>query len=172
MLTGKQTFFGVVMKMQLSARIVFCLIMALMIVRSPGNASAALPGDFNGDGVVSIAEVQTCINSFLGIGPNNSPVANAGTSLSIVVGTVITLDGSGSSDANNDSLTYSWALSSKPGDSSATLSSTTVVKPTFTPDVAGVYVINLIVNDGKVNSAAATVSITALPNTGSITVRW
>ena len=172
MLTGKQTFFRGVMNNQLAVRSAFYLITAILLFLPPSNAAAALLGDFNGDGVVSISEVQTCINSFLGILQNSAPIANPGTSQSVAVGTVITLDGSSSSDANNDSLTYNWALSSKPDGSNATLSSTTGAKPTFIPDVAGAYVVSLIVNDGKVNSAAAIVNITALSNSGSITIRW
>ena len=92
---------------------------------------------------------------------NAAPVANAGAAQSVVTGAVVTLDGSASSDANGDLLTYSWAFTSKPTGSSAALSSATVAKPTFTADVAGAYVLNLVVNDGKVNSAAVTVTITA-----------
>ncbi len=91
---------------------------------------------------------------------NAAPVANAGAAQSVVSGAAVTLDGSASSDANGDPLTYSWAFT-KPSGSNATLSSATVVKPIFTPDAAGAYVFNLVVNDGKVNSATATVTITA-----------
>ena len=102
---------------------------------------------------------------------NAAPVANAGAAQSLAITTLVTLDGSGSSDANGDTLTYSWSLTSKPTGSSSALSSATVVKPTFTPDVAGDYVVQLIVNDGKVNSVASTVTVTAT-NTGSITVTF
>jgi hypothetical protein len=91
---------------------------------------------------------------------NSAPVANAGTAQNSVIGALVTLDGSASSDANSDPLTYAWSVASKPDGSSAALSSTTVAKPTFTPDVAGAYTLNLIVNDGKVNSVAATVTVT------------
>jgi len=92
---------------------------------------------------------------------NAAPVANAGANQSVVTGTVVTLDGSGSTDANGDALTYSWAFTSKPSGSSAALSSATAVKPSFTADIAGTYVVNLVVNDGKENSAAASVTVTA-----------
>ena len=103
---------------------------------------------------------------------NTVPVANAGPAQSVVVGAVVTLDGSASSDANSgDTLTYSWSLTSGPG-SSVTLSSTTAAKPTFTAGLTGTYVFSLVVNDGKLNSTAATVSITSIANQGSVSITW
>jgi len=92
---------------------------------------------------------------------NAAPVANAGLAQSVLTGTLVTLDGSASTDANNDALTYSWSLTSKPAGSGAALLSPTAVKPTFTADVAGTYVAALTVSDGKLSSSAATVSVTA-----------
>jgi len=92
---------------------------------------------------------------------NAAPVANAGLAQSVLTGTLVTLDGSASTDANNDALTYSWSLTSKPAGSGAALLSPTAVKPTFTADVAGTYVAALTVSDGKLSSSAATVSLTA-----------
>jgi len=107
---------------------------------------------------------------------NAAPVANAGVAQNVVAGSVVTLDGSASSDAYGDPLTYAWTLTSKPAGSTAALSSATSAKPTFTADVAGTYVGTLTVNDGKVNSTAVTVSITAAltdtsgPSVGTISV--
>lgn len=98
---------------------------------------------------------------------NKAPVANAGANQSVVVGAVVTLDGSASSDANDDKLTYSWSFTSRPTDSTATLSGTTTVSPTFTADKAGNYVLSLIVNDGEVNSTAASVTVTATATTSN-----
>ncbi len=92
---------------------------------------------------------------------NRAPVANAGADATVNVGTSVTLDGSGSSDADQDALTYAWSLTVRPGGSMAALLNPTTVRPSFTPDVAGSYTAQLIVNDGKVNSAADTVVITA-----------
>lgn len=95
---------------------------------------------------------------------NTAPVANAGNQQSLMMGATVTLDGSGSTDAEHDALTYSWALTSKPVGSSATLSSPTNVQPTFTADLAGTYTATLIVNDGKASSNSATVNVTASRN--------
>jgi len=92
---------------------------------------------------------------------NAAPVANAGSNQSVTIGSTVTLDGTASSDANNDSLTYKWTLQSKPSNSSATLSSLTSAKPTFKADLAGTYVATLVVNDGKANSDVAVVSVLA-----------
>ena len=108
------------------------------------------------DGRIDSATVATTVTASVA---NAAPVANAGSNQSVVLG-VVTLDGSASSDANGDALTYKWALLSKPTNSNAALSSTTSAKPTYTADLAGVYVFSLIVNDGKVDSAVTTVSVT------------
>ena len=92
---------------------------------------------------------------------NAAPVANAGTAQNVVVGAAVTLNGSGSSDANGDRLTNSWSLTSRPAGSTAALVGATTVAPTFGADAAGTYVASLVVNDGTVNSTAATVTVTA-----------
>lgn len=92
---------------------------------------------------------------------NAVPLAQAGAVQNIVAGSIVTLDGSASSDANGDALTYNWVLTTKPAGSAAVLSSVTSAKPTFTADIAGAYVATLLVNDGKINSAASTVTVTA-----------
>ncbi len=101
---------------------------------------------------------------------NKAPVANAGPDQYVATKIQVTLDGSGSTDANSDPLTYSWSFTSKPASSTAVLSSATVSNPTFTADKDGAYVLSLVVNDGTVDSAADTVTITAAtPFPGSAT---
>ena len=93
---------------------------------------------------------------------NTLPVANAGSAQTVSAATLVTLDGSASTDANNDTLTYKWVLTTKPTGSTAALSSATAAKPTFTADTIGVYVASLVVNDGKADSVLVTVPITAV----------
>jgi YD repeat-containing protein len=93
---------------------------------------------------------------------NSPPVAKAGSNQSVWVGDSITLDGSGSTDVDGNSLTYSWSFTSKPAGSTATLQNPTSVNPSFIIDKFGDYVIQLIVNDGTVNSSPSTVTISTL----------
>lgn len=96
---------------------------------------------------------------------NTAPVANAGTASSVAPGTVVTLDGGASADANGDPLTYAWTLTSRPAGSAATLTGAETARPSFTADVEGSYELTLTVSDGKLNSTAAVVTVTAaVPN--------
>ncbi len=113
------------------------------------------------DGRLSSSADSSSMVTITASGVNAAPVSNAGVNQSVVVGTAVTLDGSASADANRDWLTYKWTLVAKPATSVAALSSATATKPTFTADLAGVYVASLVVNDGKVDSALATVTVTA-----------
>ncbi len=109
------------------------------------------------DGFVNSAPDSTTIST-----TNSQPVAKAGPDQTVPLGGVVVLDGSASSDADGHALTYSWSLTSKPSDSSAGLSGANTVSPSFTADKPGTYVAQLIVNDGYVNSAPDTVSISTL----------
>jgi hypothetical protein len=97
---------------------------------------------------------------------NTPPVAKAGPDQTVKVGQTVTLDGSGSTDADGDPLSYQWSFVVRPRGSQATLSNTALVHPTFVVDRPGTYTVQLIVNDGKVDSVpdvAAVTTINALP---------
>jgi hypothetical protein len=110
------------------------------------------------DGLVDSVPVSVIVTAASG---NVAPVAAAGSNQNIPVGTTVTLNGSTSSDADNDSLIYSWSLTVKPAGSSAALSNISVVNPSFVADLAGIYQVQLVVNDGSVDSAPDSVSVTA-----------
>lgn len=98
---------------------------------------------------------------------NSKPVANAGQDQEALVGQVIALNGSGSHDVDGDALSFFWSLTVIPQGSNADVVSPNSLTPSFTPDVAGTYVIQLIVNDGHLDSEpdTATVTITVPPDT-------
>lgn len=85
---------------------------------------------------------------------NNPPVALfSASSYSVDISTLVSLNGTGSYDPDQDDSveTWSWQLTPPVG-SSASLSSTSSASPSFTPDVFGDYTIRLVVNDGEANS--------------------
>jgi fibro-slime domain-containing protein len=92
---------------------------------------------------------------------NNAPIANAGADQSVYTGSLVSLDGSASSDIDGDPISYLWSISSQPSGSSVSLSDNTSPNPTFTASQAGSYTFQLVVNDGELNSAADSVTINA-----------
>ena len=93
---------------------------------------------------------------------NSRPVANAGPDQTVPVGATVALDGSRSSDVDGDTLTFRWAFASRPPGSGAQLSDPTAIAPTFVVDHAGTYVVQLVVNDGVLDSTPAMVTISTL----------
>ena len=93
---------------------------------------------------------------------NSRPVANAGADQSALRGATVTLDGSASSDVDLDPLSYRWAIIARPDGSSAVLSDAFGAQPSFVADAGGTFVVQLIVNDGVIDSD---------PDSATITVR-
>jgi len=90
---------------------------------------------------------------------NTPPVADAGADQSVDEGAVVTLDGTGSSDADTDPLNYNWTQLSGPA---VTLSDADTAMPSFTaPQVSSqqMLVFELTVDDGTDN-ASDTVTVT------------
>lgn len=75
------------------------------------------------------------------------------------------LDGSRSttSDSENE-LSYAWSFISKPDGSNAELVGANTVNPTFVPDVAGPYAVQLVVSSLGVSSPRAVAMVVALDN--------
>jgi Big-like domain-containing protein/FG-GAP repeat protein/K319-like protein len=92
---------------------------------------------------------------------NDTPLANAGADQSVNVGDTVNLDGTLSSDVEGNTLIYQWSFVTRPSGSSAALSDPAATNPTFTADVAGTYELQLVVNDGTVDSPPDAVTITA-----------
>jgi hypothetical protein len=122
--------------------------------------------DTDGDGDVDNDDLQFVVDhlgeSGFPTGDNVAPLAVAGPDQTVLIGEAVSLDGSASTDADGDPLTYLWTFTSLPTGSTATLSDATGVPPTFVPDLTGTYVVQLVVNDGTVDSGPDTVSITTI----------
>ncbi len=98
----------------------------------------------------------------LGQGGNTLPVAQAGPDQTVHVGMNVQLDGADSTDVDGNLLTYRWTILSQPAGSNASLSDITGIMPTLVIDTPGVYTLQLIVNDGTVDSDPDTVTITTI----------
>ena len=134
------------------------------VLANPTSVRPTFTVDRDGDYVVQLIVNDGLLNSAPDIAifssNNVAPVANAGLDQGgKAPGSLIILNGSGSSDANGDPITYAWTFVSKPAGSIATLVNPTSVSPTFTVDRAGDYVVQLIVNDGTVSSTPDSVII-------------
>ena len=134
------------------------------VLANPTSISPTFTVDRDGDYIVQLivhdGTVNSAPDSVIISSENVAPVANAGPDQGgMAPGLLITLDGSTSSDDNRDPLTYSWSLSSTPTGSTAVLADPTSVSPTFTIDIEGDYVVQLIVHDGTVDSAPDSVTI-------------
>ena len=91
--------------------------------------------------------------------PNAQPVANAGLDQSAGIDQNVTVNGSESYDVDGDAITFSWFLTTPDG-STASLSDSSSVTPSFTPDIFGEYTAHLTVSDGNLVSEPQTVTIT------------
>ncbi len=128
---------------------------------------ADIPGDYVAELVVNDARDDSEADTVLVSTANTAPVADAGLDQTVPVGASTFVFGGGSFDANGDSLGYSWSLLSAPASSVSALTALDGVETGLTIDVAGEYLIELIVNDGYDNSAPDTVTI-ATENTAPV----
>jgi hypothetical protein len=95
-------------------------------------------------------------------------VSDAGPDQAVSTNGLVQLDGGASFDANSDSITYSWSLTDSPTFSTAVLSDSSVVDPTFVANVAGSYVAQLIVTDVHGSGSTDTVEIFATAASSNI----
>ena len=100
---------------------------------------------------------------------NSAPLVDAGNNITLRTTETATLDGGGSSDADTgDTLTYLWEITSAPDGTSTSLSAVDTASPTLVPDLAGEYVVKLVVNDGHMDSLEESITITATGNSAPI----
>lgn len=122
--------------------------------------------------VLSMLMLSSCSDT--GTGPDDdgdngdpeSPTLSADLSYSPEnpeIGTEVTLDASGSDDDQGIGYEVAWSIDSKPTDSEAIIDAPTQSQTSFTPDVAGDYVITVTVsNDSEGISDSEQTTISAV----------
>src|SRR5262245_4169150 len=90
---------------------------------APGTVTPPDPG------TITLTNPAPSFDSTNIVAPNQAPTANAGTDQTVASGAQVWLDGTGSTDPDNDTLTYAWSQTSGP---SVTLSGANTSTPSFT----------------------------------------
>lgn len=101
---------------------------------------------------VSDGELTTKSDRILVTSTNEAPVAVAGDDFSVPVGGPVRLDGSGSSDANGDDLSYAWTVARQPSTSELVVDEPSAIVEGLRVDVRGEYEFLLTVSDGELTS--------------------
>ncbi|VAW88350.1 hypothetical protein MNBD_GAMMA18-1487, partial [hydrothermal vent metagenome] len=94
------------------------------------------------DGTSKVTRTAT-IHAVLG---NIAPTASITPPPAAALNSLVQLDGTPSTDPNNDTLSYRWRFLSRPTDSQAAFNDANAAQPSFTVDVSGDYQVQLIVN--------------------------
>jgi hypothetical protein len=144
-------------------------------ISDPGSPAPVFTADVHGNYVIQLvvsdgkaaSAPDTLTVSF----ENVRPVASAGNNLTILQGGTAYLDGSGSSDANADPLSFAWSLQSVPEGSLASLATPAGPQTAFVADLPGTYVVSLVANDGFVDSLPTTVTVLAVTSVDAVTAK-
>jgi len=127
-------------------------------IEDPEEAIAHFTPDVNGDYRIKLTVTdendRSSIKEFdiRSVYKNSVPIADAGKDLIVDRGITVQLAGNKSIDSDNDELTYRWTITRKPNTSQAQLKNPNTKFPSFTADKSGVYEVELVVNDGTVDS--------------------
>lgn len=81
----------------------------------------------------------------------------------VAVGATVRLDGSTSDDPQDLPLYFEWSFTEVPAGSAAEIAAAATAKPYFVADVAGTYIVALVVSNGTLTSERVTTEILAGP---------
>src|SRR5713101_8303202 len=90
-----------------------------------------------------------------------APVANAGTAVTVNMGSSVALDGRSSADPQGRPLAYDWSITVRPVLSQTSLNDAHIATPSFIPDMDGDYTIELVVSNGVLSSTPSKVTVSA-----------
>jgi len=135
-------------------------------VDQPTNTQTTFTPDVDGEYEISLTVVDDGENSatdnLVVTVLSNPPMATiGGEDIEVIVGNEVMLDGSSSSDPDNDELSFSWTFESTPSESSVAITNDEQDMASFTPDVVGDYVVLLTVTDSKTGPVTDQVTVTA-----------
>ncbi|MFK8017509.1 MAG: PKD domain-containing protein [Gammaproteobacteria bacterium] len=126
-------------------------------------AAAAFTADVRGDYVAALVVDNgrsASATDYVRVSTINSrPTADAGRDRTLAPGSTLNLDGARSADRDGQSLKYQWSLLSQPADADVTLTEATQMDPSLYLTIEGLYVFQLIVDDGELLSEAATMIV-------------
>ena len=137
-----------------------------------GSLTLSLSLNATGTGIVKVLvtsssepSIQQELTAQLGVAASNqAPIADAGQNKNVFTGSPAALDGSASTDPDGDLIRYLWRFVSVPvgsGLDDFAIVDRETSTPLITPDLAGIYKLELIVSDGLLNSLPAFVELTA-----------
>ena len=133
--------------------------------------TADKPGSYVAQLIVSDGTLASAPDTVVISTLNSRPVADAGAPQAVDTGSTVQLDGSGSRDADGDTLSYAWSFTTRPAGSAAAINPANAQRPSFVADLPGTYVAQLIVSDGTLASVPTTVTITVTtPNRPPVAV--
>jgi hypothetical protein len=103
-----------------------------------------------------------CMRAMPAVAQATAPVAVAGPDISAVVAVPVIIDGSKSHDPGGQLITFRWTIADAPSGSMATLDVADPA-PVFVPDIAGTYLLQLVVsNQDGTASAPSTMALVAV----------
>lgn len=123
-------------------------------------------GEFEISLVVNDGTVDSpvTITSITSVSVNDPPVAIIATVTQGITNNPITLDGSQSFDPEGAQITHLWSIYAKPTGSSSSITDSTSSTTTFIPDVAGTYIVRLVVSDPDGPGTPVNSTITIVPS--------
>ena len=145
---------------------------------APLTAYQAYAADVDGNGKVELSDAISVLNRIVGLEtattnwvffngepkitdklkPRVPAIVSALVSSSNNVSLTAVLRGD---VVSSNAYTYNWTLRSKPTGSSAAITDTSAVNPSFKADVAGDYVATMTITDGSKNVATSSITLTA-----------
>ena len=142
---------------------------SLAVLDQPLSPTPSLTPDLAGDYVISVFVSDGLLESapdtltVTGVA-NQPPVVDAGPDLATIVGQRTPITASASDPDGDPIVLWTWTLDAAPAGSTAVIEQRFSPTPAITPDLAGDYVISVVVSDGLDSSLPDSVTISAATN--------